>query len=732
MSTVVRRDQASSLLAEARRDRMASRGGGKRTPVDDPATGRAESQRIEGGNRPLTLAAFFAAYVLAGKAGLCLAFVHVSASAVWPPTGIALAALLTLGYRAWPAILAAAFLVNVTTAGSVAPSVGIAVGNTLEGLLGAYLVNRFARGARAFDRAQDVFKFAGLAAGLSTIVSATIGVSSLALGGHAKWADFGPIWLTWWLGDMAGALIVAPLIILWNRHSGFDVARRRPCEAASLILSTILVGLAVFGSAHARLGLRTFPLTFLVAPPLIWAAFRFSRRETATLLAVLSGISIWQTLHGSGPFAIGPANESLLLLQIFLGTVSVMALSAAALVAERRRVEEDREELLAREQAARAEAEDANRAKDEFFVMLGHELRNPLAVIISAVSILDRLESREDLAVRARCAIRHQITHLSRLVDDLVDVARVTSGKIVLACQPLNLATNVQRCVRAFADTGRLQRHVVDVQADPVWVEADPTRLDQIVSNLLANATKYTPPGGVIRVCVRSEGNEAVVRVEDSGIGIPARLLPRIFDPFVQGERGDRCQDGLGVGLTLVRRLVALHGGRVEASSDGPGCGSEFIIRLPRAAPALESRESVAAGGRLAVERRRILIVEDNADVCQMLRIALELAGHEVDAADDGHKALALATSRPPEVVFIDIGLPGMDGYEVARRLRATSKGPKPLLVALTGFGSAPDGQSHPTSDFDAYIVKPVNPEDLLRFTIGKAKVDAPEAAARF
>jgi signal transduction histidine kinase len=287
------------------------------------------------------------------------------------------------------------------------------------------------------------------------------------------------------------------------------------------------------------------------------------------------------------------------MLQTFMGTVSVMILSAAALVDERRRVEQDRQDLQAREQAARAEADRANRAKDEFLAMLAHELRNPLASIIGAVSILDRLGSQNEFAVRARGAIRHQITHLSRLVDDLLDLARVPTGTIVLACQPLNLATSVQRSVSVLAGTGRLERHIVDVRAEPVWVNADPARLDQIVSSLLTNATKYTPPGGTIRVRVASEEEEAVVRVEDTGVGIPPELLPRIFDLLAQGERGlDRTQGWLCVGLTLVRRLVDLHGGRVEAFSDGPGRGSEFVVRLPCLSPAVLDTEPIVTAGR--------------------------------------------------------------------------------------------------------------------------------------
>src|SRR5712692_3740125 len=216
---------------------------------------------------PLTLAALFGLYVVAGKLGLSLAFVHARASPVWPPTGIALAALLTLGYRVWPAIFAGAFVVNISTAGSVATSLGIAAGNTLEGLLAAYLVDRYANGTRAFDRSQDVFKFAGFAALLSTTVSSTIGVASLALGGYAAWADFDQIWLTWWLGDASGALIVAPLLVLWVRDWRSHLSRRRLLEVAALWCTTTLIGLAVFGEGLAKFGLMALPLTFLCTHP---------------------------------------------------------------------------------------------------------------------------------------------------------------------------------------------------------------------------------------------------------------------------------------------------------------------------------------------------------------------------------------------------------------------------------------------------------------------------------
>lgn len=286
----------------------------------------------------MVLVGLAAVYFVAGKLGLKLALVNASATGVWPPTGIALAAFLVLGYQAWPAILGAAFLVNLTTAGSVATSIGIGVGNTLEGLTAAYLVNRFANGRRAFLRARDTFAFVVLGALLSTTVSPTIGVSSLALGGFAPWADYAPIWMTWWLGDAVGALVVAPVIVLWNAEPRVRWNRRQLAEGAALLLALVLVGLAVFGGLLPT-GSLGYPLEFLCVPLLLWAGFRFGQREVATAIVVLSGIAIAGTLEGFGPFVRATENESILLLQAFMGVTAVMSLALAAVVSERKGVE---------------------------------------------------------------------------------------------------------------------------------------------------------------------------------------------------------------------------------------------------------------------------------------------------------------------------------------------------------------------------------------------------------
>jgi PAS domain S-box-containing protein len=386
-----------------------------------------------------------------------------------------------------------------------------------------------------------------------------------------------------------------------------------------------------------------------------------------------------------------------------------------------RQMAEARAALLAREQMARGDAEAANRAKDEFLSMLGHELRNPLDVIASAVNVLDAISSQEPLAMRTREVIHRQVRQLGRLVDDLLDIGRVSTGKISLVRQPVDLAETVRRCLDALASSGQTGRHHVDVATDPVWTEGDPSRLEQIVMNLLSNAIKYTPAGGVIAIGLIGDGRTARLRVTDTGMGIPAHLLERIFDLFFQGERTlDRAEGGLGIGLTLVRRLVELHGGRIMASSPGVGHGSTFVIELPQIPAPAAAPEAPAAAP--PAEGRRILIVEDNADSREMLRVLLELAGHEVHEAEDGPGGLAALERVRPDVALIDLGLPGLDGYELARRARQA--GTTARLVALTGYGLPDDRQRSRQAGFDAHLVKPVD-RDQLAMAIRAARPGA-------
>jgi diguanylate cyclase (GGDEF)-like protein len=295
-------------------------------------------------NNPAAIGILALVYFAAGKLGLTMAFVHPSATAVWPPAGIALAALLIVGYEVWPGILLGAFLVNLTTAGSAATSIGIATGNTLEALIGAWLVTKLAGGRNAFDREQDTFKFAILAGMLSTTVAATFGVTSLCLGGFAKWISYGAVWSTWWLGDAAGDVMVAPLLILWSAAPRLRWTRSQFLEALALLACLVVVGRIVF-AGFLLSGTSNYPLEYLCIPVLIWVSYRFGQREAATATVVLSAMAIWGTLHGLGPFVRQTENESLLLLQAFMAVMAVMTLSLAAVFAERQRAVEQARNL---------------------------------------------------------------------------------------------------------------------------------------------------------------------------------------------------------------------------------------------------------------------------------------------------------------------------------------------------------------------------------------------------
>ena len=372
---------------------------------------------------------------------------------------------------------------------------------------------------------------------------------------------------------------------------------------------------------------------------------------------------------------------------------------------------------LAREQGARREAEEANRAKDEFLAMLGHELRNPLNAIAGASGVLGHPSATTAQAVRAREVIQRQVASLRELVDELLDVARVTSGKIVLNRQPLDLAAVVRGIVSVMHAAGRLGRHEVETQAAEAWISGDETRLEQVVANLLDNAAKYTPAGGRISVRVHREGSDAVLEVEDTGVGIAPELLPRIFELFTQGERTlDRAQGGLGLGLALVRRLVELHGGSVRATSAGSGRGTTLVARFPaiEALVQTEPEPDVRAEGKRPL---KILVVEDNADGRETLSMMLRLSGHDVSEAESGPGGVEAAQAVRPDLAIVDIGLPGFDGFEVARRLRADPRTASTRLAALTGYGQEDDRHHAIAAGFDWFLVKPADPralEDVL------------------
>ena len=362
---------------------------------------------------------------------------------------------------------------------------------------------------------------------------------------------------------------------------------------------------------------------------------------------------------------------------------------------------------------------EADRHKDEFLAMLAHELRNPLAPLQNAVQIMQRRPSVDPQLVWMREIIERQLAHLSRLVDDLLDVSRITRGKIRLTREPLRLEALIARALETVQPLITERRHELSVEIEEAGlsVEGDLTRLTQIIGNILSNAARYTESGGHIALRARRDGAMLEITVRDDGIGIPADLLPTVFELFTQLERPSaRTQGGLGIGLALVRKLVELHEGTVSAQSDGPGRGSLFTVRLPLAENAVAARpnDEVEAGATAPVDARRILIVDDNRDALESLVTLMQIAGHTTRGAADGETALAIAAEWRPQVVLLDLGLPRVDGYEVGRRIRAAPWGHEILLIALTGWGQEQDRRRSREAGFDSHLVKPL---DLARLS---------------
>ncbi len=377
---------------------------------------------------------------------------------------------------------------------------------------------------------------------------------------------------------------------------------------------------------------------------------------------------------------------------------------------DQRQAELERAQLTERALSARQEAEAASRAKDEFLTMLSHELRNPLGAISAASDVLDAAEAGSANAVEAQAIIARQTRNLTHMMNDLLDVGRVIAGKIMLSRQPVNLAAIVQRVNDMFTLTGESRDHPVKIELAEAWIDGDAVRIEQVVTNLLTNALRYTPSGRAITLKVGVQEGTAVLQVEDAGMGIPAALLPHIFDLFVQGERPlHRRAGGLGIGLTLVRRLVELHGGTVGVESSAEG--TRFTVRLPSVGVPPQEQDFPLPPSR----RRNVLVVEDNDDVLAALRSKLELEGHRVTTAGDGLEGLTSLLRLRPEVSIVDIGLPGLTGLELARHARAAGYAGR--MIALSGYGAERDARAALVAGFDAYLVKPVD-RDQLRATL--------------
>jgi signal transduction histidine kinase len=527
----------------------------------------------------LAIAALAMVYLVAARAGLMMDAVAGFATLVWAPSGLALATLLIFGPGLWPGVFIGAFLANLLTGAPVPVALGIGVGNTLEAVLAVYALRRIPGFQVSLERLADVIGLILLAAGLSTMVSATIGVASLYLGGIVSSAQLGETWRAWWLGDLIADLLVAPVLLVWaggQRRLG-DPKRR--VETLALAVAVMAASLLIFGGAA---GIPTstgkFAQAYMFFPLLIWAALRFGQRGAITTAFTVSVIAVWGTALGHGPFVRPALHQSLIALQAFMGVAAATFLVLGASISERRRAEEEM-------RLAHTRAAEANRAKAEFLAVMSHELRTPLNAISGYVDLLSlgvdgALTEKQQVSL-TRIQLNQQ--HLLSLIDDVLSFAKIEAGRLNVDVQTVpvhDVVGTLEALVRP-----ELERKDLIFSCEPgdnaLSVRADPEKLRQILLNFLANAIKFTPEGGRIQVGADRYDEFVRIWVSDTGIGIPSDLIAHVFEPFFQVEQGTtRRYPGIGLGLAIARDLANAMDGEVRLESTA-GKGTTISLLLP-------------------------------------------------------------------------------------------------------------------------------------------------------
>lgn len=649
------------------------------------------------------IGALAAIYFLVAKASLLLAIPPGYATTVWPPSGIALAAVLLFGPRVWPGIWLGAAVTNLTVQGSPILAFVIGTGNTLEAVVAAGFVHRYVGTHGEFETGRAAVLFVLLST-LSALTAAFIGSASLVLSGTVNATEFNSNVWTWFQGDAAGMMILTPLILAWRLSPLPVLTARNWIEVAALAFAAIFVSMLVFGGPSSIGDAR--PLAFVAFPMVLWAATRFAQRGVITTIATISAIVFFYTVQGKGQFAAGAGPATSFYLLCYFSSLVLTGLVLSVFISQRKRAESTVRQRV-------AELQENERHVNEFLAMLSHELRNPLAPLVNGLAFL-RKESGQDSRVLG--ILERQVANLSHIVDDLLDVSRITRGKIRLQKNLEDLNDIVVQALESAQPTIDARGHAVDLHlsGERLLVDVDATRLTQVTLNLVNNAAKYTPAGGRLVISVSRDKGQAILRVKDDGIGISAEFLPEVFKLFMQGERGlDRSEGGLGIGLTVAKRIVEMHGGSVAAFSDGPGKGAEFVVRLPAVstpAPADPTPKSVAP---LHSVQHRVLVVDDNRDSADSLSMLLKIMGHDVQTAYDGPEALESVAHYHPDVVLLDIGLPSMSGYDVAGTLQSAPDRPHMVLIAVTGYGQDEDRRRSREAGFDHHLVKPVDAASL-------------------
>ncbi|MGN6545141.1 MAG: MASE1 domain-containing protein [Aureliella sp.] len=665
-------------------------------------------------------------YILTAELGFALSFEQGNVATFWPASGLFLAVLLWQAPQRWPVFIAVGALADLAFHlflhnKPISLAIGLTSANTVVAVIGAAMLRWRFGGEFSLKRLPDVCWLL-ITACVAPMVSATIAAFS------SRWsfpfAPFDQLYYAWWIANSVGILIAAPLTWcgLTCKSSSWQwpgwKATLEP--VASLTASAIGSSIVFFNPAE----LLSFP--FLLLPLLLWPALRIGTVGVAANVGIMAVIITLATQLHAGPFFHGVAQPALqaLYVQAFLAASAAPFLVLAAMWHERKEAAEEMERRI--QQRTRQLAE-ADQRKDHFLAVLAHELRNPLSPLSHALEIWPSVRSEPEKLEELRSIMANQVRHMTGLIDDLLDVSRIAGGKLLLRKEDLNVCDVVCAAVRSIeglaSTAGRqVQLHLPE---QPLFVHGDRARLEQIVGNLLHNAVKYTDDDGKIDVIVEGSEQSVQIAVCDNGPGIPQQDLERIFDLFAQVDQTlERSHGGLGIGLTLVKNLVSLHGGHVEAFSEGVGCGSKFQVTLPRIEPPAKGQSAVPAAAR-PLPHRRILVVDDTRASGRMLTMLLKNLGQEAELRFDGPSALEAAASMKPDVIFLDIAMPGMSGYEVAQQLKGNPATRNIVLVAVTGFGQESDRLRAFAAGFDHHIVKPASLASLTRI-IGSLRDESP------
>lgn len=663
------------------------------------------------------LVAIGAIYFALAKGGLALASIHPSATPIWPPTGVALAAVLLRGYRIWPAIFAAAMVANATTAGSVATSMGIATGNSLEAVAGAYLINRWSGGCNTFSTPNSVAKFVLICVVIATPMSASIGLTSLATVGYIEPKNFADAWITWWLGDATGALVITPVIVLWAAGHHYAFSRNEFLETVSVLATAAVVGLIAFSPLIEQTPGRD-PLGFLAILPMLWAALRRGPRDTATVALVLAGATIWGTLMGGGPFTSGDLNSSFLLVLMFLISIAVPSLLLSADVEVRKKAEESlrRAQIELEHKVAERtqELELANAAKSRFLAMASHDLRQPLhALGLFVAQLRTPLNSGERTKTIERVDAARK--EMDEMFNSLLDISRLDAGMLTPKITEFPIAHLLQKLETTFNQATREKGIQLRIRRSNAWVRSDAMLLERILLNLVSNAVRYTLWGGIIVGC-RRRGETLRIEVWDTGPGIPKDQKQNIFGEFFQVPAQERNRSGgLGLGLAIVDRLRLLLNHQIDLASR-VGRGSRFAIELPMVDECVTSTAPVDSPytGAFSAEGKLILVIADAPMVTEGTGGLLRNWGYSVLTAGSDEAALMRVVQRqqPPDLIISDYHLAsGKNGIRAIEQINAAFGSSIPAIL-ISG-----DTAAEPLRDANArgYILlhKPVDPMRL-------------------